>query len=150
AASSSNASSSSGAPSSSSSSSGGPTHCGGMDVLADDFPGSDPGEVWTSYNWAGATVSQAGGEVVVVLPNANPNGAGAVFQTRRWYDLRKDSVSIEVTNATNPSTTAQAYFWVGIDDQNYVDIYQKNGTLNLVDSVAGSFSSLMTLPYDPI
>jgi hypothetical protein len=127
---------------------GGPTHCGGTSVLADDFPGGDPGELWDHYG-DNTTASETGGEAVIALPNNSPNGSWGEFDTQRGYDLRGDSISIEVKSTSNPSTNAQTWFGVGFED-NFLQIYQQNGVLHFEQQVAGSTTSLKTTAYNPL
>ena len=127
---------------------GGPTKCGGTSVLADDFPGGDPGELWDQHA-DNTIVGQTGGEAVVILPNNSQNGSWGEFDTERAYDFRGDSVSIEVTNAGNPSTSALAWFALGSEDD-YLQIYQQNGVLHFEQKVAGAKTSLKTTAYDPV
>lgn len=148
-------SSSTGGASSSSSSSGGtggsgggPVHCGGTSVLADDFAAGDPGEVWDHYS-GGTVVSETGGEAVVVLPNNNPNSSWGEFDTKRAYDFRGDSISIEVKSAGNTSTDAYAWFGIGTTD-NHVEFLQQHGTLSLQQRVGGVNTSLKSTAYDPV
>jgi hypothetical protein len=137
--------------SSSSSSSGtggvGPVDCGGTSVLSDDFPGGDPADLW-QLNSTNNVVSETGGEAVIVLPNSM-NGSWGEFDSNHAYDFRGDSVSIAVTSATNPMTTAQAWFGVGYDS-NYLQIYQKHGFIHVEYQLAGTTTLLAKTMYDPV
>jgi hypothetical protein len=85
----------------------------------------------------------------MVLPNNSPNGSWGEFDTKRAYDFRGDSVSIEVTSASNPSTTAQTWFGIGFED-NFLQIYQQHGVLHFEQQLAGSTTSLKTTAFDPV
>jgi hypothetical protein len=128
---------------------GGPVSCGGTSVLADDFPGGDPDELWFLYS-NGAVVSETNGEAVLTLPSNSQNGSWGEFDSRRAYDLRGDSISIEITTAPNTSTTAQNWFAIGYDDDNYLQIDQKHGVLYFEQFVGGTKTSLKTLSFDPV
>src|SRR5256885_2313428 len=80
---------------------GGATHCGGTNILADDCSGADAGEVWVRTASGGAAVAEAGGEAVVTLPDGAATGSRGSFQTERYYDLRGDTISVEVTSAAS-------------------------------------------------
>src|SRR5262249_56948719 len=52
----------------------------GTNILADDFTGTDPGEVWYYDTWGGAVAAQAGGEAVVTLPSGSASDSFAAFK----------------------------------------------------------------------
>jgi hypothetical protein len=117
-------------------------------VLVDDFPGGDPGELW-QLGSSDTTVGEVNGEAEIAIPNNSMNGSWGEFDSRRAYDFRGDSVSVEVTNATNPATTAQSWFGTGYTG-NYLQISQKHGVLRFEYQLAGVTTSLKTTPYDPV
>jgi hypothetical protein len=129
---------------------GGPIHCGGTNVLADDFPGSDPGEVWNISDYGGATALETGGEAVVTLPSGSPGSSRGAFESNQYYDLTNDHVSIEVTSATNTATTAMAFFSVYYDGNNYIEISQTNGDLRFIRYIAGTWAELKSTLYNAV
>ncbi|MEO5726081.1 MAG: hypothetical protein ABI134_12505, partial [Byssovorax sp.] len=128
---------------------GGPLDCGGTSVLVDDFSGGDPGEVLAMYYGGGAIASRTGGEAVVAMPGNSASYSWGEFDSNRAYDLRGDSLSIEVTSAPNPTTSGMVWYGVGYKD-NYVGIYEQHGVLHFEYMIAGSQTLLKTTAYDPV
>ena len=128
---------------------GGPIDCGGTSVLTDDFSGNDPGEVLATYGGGGGIASRTGGEAVVALPSNSATYSWGEFDSNRVYDLRGDSVSIEVTSAPNPTTSGAVWYGAGYKD-NYVGIYEQQGVLQFEHVLAGSQTLLKTTAYDPV
>jgi hypothetical protein len=120
-----------------------------MNVLAYDFPGSDPGGIWSINTGGGATVAQTSGEGVVTLPSGVATGANGGFVTYRCYNLHADSVSVEVTNAGNTATTAGAYFELQSPDGSFLQIYQQSGTIYFQYGSGGVITTLRSGPYSP-
>ncbi len=120
----------------------------GTSVLADDFPGGDPGDLWT-LNSNGNTVAEAGGEAVITLPSSSPSGSWGELDSHRAYDLRGDSLSIERATATNPLTSAQSWFGTGYD-KNYLQIVQQKGQIRFGYQLAGMTTNLTSIVFDPV
>jgi len=129
---------------------GGVVKCGGTSVLVSDFSGNTPDGIWDIGDWGGATVSETGGELVMALPMNAANGSGAYMHSEYYYDFRDDFVSVEVTKATNTSASAWAYYEVGPDDNNYVEIYQQGTSIIFGWEIAGSFIEHKKIPYDAV
>jgi hypothetical protein len=121
-----------------------------MNVLAYNFPGSDPGEIWAVDMGGGATVAQTGGEGVVTLPSGAANPSYGGFRTNRYYNLHSDSVSVEVTNAGNTATTAAAYFELSAPGSGFLQIYQQSGTIFFQYGSGGVTTTLKSGPYNPV
>lgn len=129
---------------------GGPLDpCGGTSALAEDFTGSDISFVWNTDEWNGASLGQSGGELVIDLPINAPDGAGANFYTDRYYNFRNDSVSVEVTSVGNMASTAWGAFGIGMNNDNYIEIYAEEGVLHFGLEVNDDYTSLKTTMYDP-
>jgi hypothetical protein len=83
----------------------------------------------------------------MTLPSNSAQGSWGAFYTNRYYDLRGDAISVEVTSATNTATTARAIFSISTDGGNSLQIYQKHGTLHFVRQLAGSWTDVKTTTY---
>jgi hypothetical protein len=120
-----------------------------MNVLAYNFPGGDPGEIWATATAGGATLGQTNGEGVVTLPSGAAAASHGSFITKRFYSLHGYSVSVEVTSAGNTATTAGAYFELSSPDSTFLQIYQSNGTIYFQYGSA-AITTLKSSPYDPL
>ncbi|MFS8066493.1 MAG: hypothetical protein ACMG6S_08990 [Byssovorax sp.] len=118
-------------------------------MLIDDFSGGDPGEVLAAYYGGGALASRTGGEGVVALPANSATYSWGEFDSNRAYDLRNDSLSIEVTSVSNTMTSAMVWWGVGYKD-NYVGIYEQHGVLHFEHVIAGTQTVLKTTAYNPV
>jgi hypothetical protein len=120
--------------------------CGGTSLLADDFTTSDTtAPVWELH---GAT-SIASGEAVVI-PEANASSySWNALTSRHFYDLRGDSVSVEITRMVNTASNAYVFFGAWHDDNNSVALAQHSGSLRFTKEVEGVKVDLGTTPYDP-
>jgi hypothetical protein len=122
-----------------------------MNVLAYNFPGSDPGAIWNIDTGGGATVAQVSGEGVVTLPSGAAGSSHGAFVTSRYYNLHSDSVSVEVTNAGNTATTAATHFELSSPNGSFLQIYQQSGTISFQYGDGGAvITTLKSGPYDPV
>lgn len=129
---------------------GGVVDCGGTSALAADFSGNTLGGLWDAGDWGGATISETGGEIVVSLPMGSADESGGYLKSEHYYDFRGDFVSVEVTSAADPSSSAWAYLVVTMDENNYVEIYQESGFLFFGREIGNSYTELAKIQYDPI
>ena len=128
---------------------GGPLHCGATDILSESFNDGIETSVWWYVASNGATIGEVGGEGVVVLP-VDGSASWSGFVTRRLYGLVDDHLSVEVTQATNASTTAAVFLSGAFDDSNYIEMYLTQGTLQFTRSVGGAWAELASVAYDPL
>lgn len=127
---------------------GGAAPCGGTNLLSDNFDDGPAGVPWT---WVidpipGAIVAESNGEGTVALPAAAGLVYGA-FQTKRYYNLSNDAVAVKVTNVAD-AATASTFLLARLDDQNYIEISQKNGLLSFVSVVGGMTTVIAQTSYD--
>ena len=118
-------------------------------MLADNFPGSDPGEVWSINNLGGATAAETGGQAVITLPSGQAGSSDGSFTTNRYYNLLKDSVSVEVTSPGNTATTAQAVFSVIGVNSDYLGISQRQGKISFDQWIGGTYLLRKSTTYSP-
>jgi hypothetical protein len=118
-------------------------------VLSDDFPGSDPNEIWSTGATGGATVAETGGDAVITLPSGQSGGSDGSFSTNRYYNLLLDSVSVEVVSAGNTATTAQASFSISGVNDDYLEISQQNGTISFDQWISGAYLLRKSTTYSP-
>jgi hypothetical protein len=116
--------------------------------LTDNFSDGDPGVQWYWIADPGITVSETNGEGVITLPMNNPGSGYAAFQAKRLYDLRNDSVSVEVKQTTDPATTAGTFLVANYDNDNYLEIAQKEGKLACTRLVGGVNVLVASTSYD--
>jgi hypothetical protein len=118
-------------------------------VLSDNFPGSDPNEIWSVGATGNATAAETGGQAVITLPSGQAGSSDGSFTTNRYYSLLKDSVSVEVTSAGNTATTAQAAFSINGVNNDYLEITQQQGTLVFDQWIGGTYLSRKSIAYSP-
>jgi hypothetical protein len=116
--------------------------------LVDNFDDGVQGILWHWSGDPGTTISESNGEGVIDLPANQPGNTYAAFQTKRLYDLRNDSVSVEVTQAANPAGTARTFLVAAYDGQNYIELSQRSGKLICARVVAGNLLILADINYD--
>jgi hypothetical protein len=126
---------------------GEPVPCGGTNVLSDDFADGEQGILWYWSNNPSATISEANGQGIVTMPSGSLGSVYAAFQTKRVYDLRNDSVSVEVPQVTNTATSARTFLTIARDDQNYLELAQEGGSLFCQRIVNGVTLTLCQIPY---
>jgi hypothetical protein len=127
---------------------GGATQCGGTNLLVDNFDDGLQGIDWYWSGDPGTNVFESNGEGVVELPANQPGNTYAAFQSARLYDLRNDSISVEVTQAANPAGTARTFLVAAYDDQNYLELSQRNGKLICARVVGGNLLIPANISYD--
>lgn len=71
-----------------------PASCGGIALLRDSFDGNGVGPYWLDFADTGATVTEAGGHLVVNLPASSTAYAG--YRGRFYYDLRGSAITARV------------------------------------------------------
>jgi hypothetical protein len=123
--------------------------CGGTSVLAYDFTGADPGEIWAASSGGGASLAEVGGELVVTLPNGSLASSDASYSTNRFYDLHSNSVSVKVTSVGNTATTAAAYFAIDDGSGDRLEFREQLGTLKFTKTIGGTTTTLKTMVYSP-
>jgi hypothetical protein len=127
-----------------------PTDCGGFDILGDDFEDGLPSGAWSAPTVAGGgTVTEKEGALVVALPSAVAGVTKGYLTSKRRHDLRDDRLSIAVPKMVNTATTASAGFAVVLDNDNYVKIYQKQGTMRFTRRAAAVSLELASVLYVP-
>jgi hypothetical protein len=129
---------------------GEPVPCGGTNVLSDDFADGQQGILWYWSNNPSATISEANGQGIVAMPSGSMGTVYAAFQTKRVYDLRNDSVSVEVTQVANTATSARTFLTIARDDQNYLELAQEGGSLYCERVVNGATLTLIQLQYNAV
>ena len=129
---------------------GGTGVCGKVAVLVDPFTTTNNDPLLNPYATGGLTGSEGGGMLTVTLPANATNGNEAGFPSQAFYDISDSAVSIELPQMVDGSTTAYAGFSVNRDDNNFLELSQESGTLN-IDSVENKGRSRLTsIPYDPV
>jgi hypothetical protein len=125
----------------------GPTDCGGVGLLTDDFEDGAPnGADWSSYAYLGADISEQGGAVVFSLP---PTGRGyAEYTSWDAYDLRQRRLAFELTDV--PTTLAEVVVnvAVGSGQSALADFELEQGQLRCVVWAAGQRNEVCSLTYD--
>jgi hypothetical protein len=129
---------------------GQPEPCGGTNLLTDNFSDGLQGEQWYWSNDPGATISEVNGQGVVALPSGMLGSVYAAFQAKRLYDFRSDAVTVEVAQVANALTEARTFLVLAYDNQNYIELSQRQGQLSSVTVINGVTQTLSTLSYDPI
>jgi hypothetical protein len=124
-----------------------PRSCGHASAIADDFDGQISWAVMESAD--GATVETSGGRAVLTLP-ANATGSPeATIHSHMRFDVRGDSVTLDMPQMVNTSTDAAAEIVLTATWRDYVEFYQQNGTLWLKSWAGGSQQTAISLPYNP-
>lgn len=130
---------------------GSAARCGGIDLLADTFSASMPGQQWYTYAHGGVTAAQTGGEVVITLPattGAASNYGG--FQSVLYYDVRGQRVKAEVPQTVSTATTADTDIQLVSPQDDTVSITEQGGNLMATQYIGGTTAVLGTTPYDPV
>jgi len=127
-----------------------PGRCGGTSVLAEDFTSYDSQEPWNPSESGGASVDLDNGELVVHLPDGSADSSDAYIETSRYFDLRDDAISVEMTNPGNTESTTYAYLVVSLGGSDYIEITQYKGSLAFARTQQGTTTTLKSIPYDPV
>lgn len=123
--------------------------CGGTSALVSEFSGNDAiTGAWSANSWGGANITELNGELVVSVPTGTMGGFGAVVNSDYHYDIREDSVWIDVTRVMNSNVSAWTYFNIGLDGDNYIEIYHEGSDLIFGQEIDGNHTKFKTIPYD--
>ncbi len=125
---------------------GEPTACGTVVNASDDFEDGFPGAFYETQG-PGATLSELGGETVIVLPSMQASWSG--LSSHYAYDLRERYVQIEVAQSVDPTSTAEMFLNLGASPGSYVAISQRAGQLIASRSLDGQWSQIAAVPYVP-
>lgn len=119
---------------------GGPTGCGQIDILSDDF------DAPLDWRWSGSTgaVSVSGGELVI------PHAAGYVqIETSAGFDFRGRNMVLEL--AAPPGPGSSLWWDVAGDPSNYLEFYiDGNETLYFGYEKDGGFFDIASRPFDAV
>lgn len=126
---------------------GGPLRCGGTSLLADDFDDGAIGDLWWDSDSGGAVIDEAGGEIVILLPDLS--SSWSAFQSKRLYDLHGDHFSVEVTAVVNDATSARQFIAAVAGGGDYLVIWLEEGTLHFTREVGGQYLELASVAFDP-
>jgi hypothetical protein len=123
---------------------GGPSECGKVDVLSDDFEADSFDWRWQNY---GSAFTLQGGALLLTLPT----GVEEFFQLQSTaaFDMRGRSVVFELSQ---PPTLGQGY-WLNVagDPSNYVEFYiNAGGTLEYAAEVDDVYNPFASEPFDPV
>lgn len=128
---------------------GGAGGCGKIGVLVDPLTTAMNDPLFLPYEVGMEVGVEGGGKLAVTLPAMAANATEAGFPTQAYYDMTGSSVSIEVPQMVDTSTTAYAGFAINRDDSDFIEISQESGTLNLDSVVNKGRTRLASTPYDP-
>lgn len=126
---------------------GNPASCGGAAALGYSFDGD---LLWAETEQSGgATVTQTGGKLEIVLPAAPTGQAQGSFYSHMNFDLRGDALWLQIPQMVNTATTANVEFVITGDWSGYAEFIQSEGTLFMNAWEGGTAVSSASLPYDP-
>lgn len=86
---------------------------------------------------------------VEITPQGNNSGQYSGYQTLVDTDLTDSQVHVELVRALRPASGAEATFVVSASTGNNVHIVVEGGSLKCYQVVAGTYTRLATVPYDP-
>ncbi|MDI1447951.1 hypothetical protein QHF85_28065, partial [Polyangium sp. 6x1] len=118
-------------------------------ALQDDFDdGMTNSAKWSNYaEGAGTSIAESGGNLVATI------GAGAVGYAVHYsteaYDISNCAVFVQVLEVPNPTLQAFASLQIGTELDNAIEIVSYQGTLYFHKILAGSFTDVGFLDYDP-
>jgi hypothetical protein len=124
-----------------------PATCNAITRFGDDFNDSgDVGNMWDgAYADPGTSYAETGGELVLTLaPNAG--AAFAAYQTTRFYDLRGQRITTEVTQLANAG--AETAFGIRAQPGTHLSMEVRNGVVEVAQTISGTRTSLAQQPYD--
>lgn len=128
---------------------GGAGPCGGVDVRADDFEdGLVDGSLWEVAEGEGADVSESGGTLRFSLPGGVPNALAAWTSNHR-YDLTGRRLFVRAVETFPGSSGSYLALHAQLDSQNFARIAAENGQLVAQNVVAGHYSPVASVDYDP-
>ncbi len=93
-------------------------------------------------------MTESNGELVYDL-SSDVNQSAAFIQSEYFYDFRNDFVSVEVISTPGVGKATQAFFSVGIDSANYIEIVQKEDMIAFGYERADKYTTIKSIPYDP-
>ena len=123
--------------------------CGGTSSLVSDFSGDGLTDLWKPDMWGGANMTESNGELVYDL-SSDVNQSAAFIQSEYFYDFRNDFASVEVISTPGVGKATQAFFSVGIDDANYIEIVQKEDMIAFGYERTDKYTQIKSIPYDPV
>ncbi|WP_246357221.1 vanadium-dependent haloperoxidase [Pyxidicoccus fallax] len=100
---------------------------------------------WSTYGIGVAEVNQR----VEIRPEANVAQSYEGYQSAVPYDLSNSAAQVEVVQTLRALPGAFVFFEVGPDDNNRV-IFNLSEELHCVQAVSGNFTTLLSIPYDPL
>jgi hypothetical protein len=103
--------------------------------------------LWTVTPTGSETLREVNGRVEI-RPLSTIAGNYA-YTSVSTYDLTESQVRVELQRALRPAANTSNYLVATVDLSNYIAIHVGNGVLRASKVVAGVFTSLRTLPYDP-
>jgi hypothetical protein len=107
---------------------------------------------WDQYEWvslsdSGCNTDISGGEASLTLPNTA--AADCDITSMHDYDLRGSSATVQVMGVVDPSTAAEQFLQVRLDDLNALEIRLSGGMLHFSALVNGStVSEAANMAYD--
>jgi hypothetical protein len=114
----------------------------------DDFNNGAVDAIWYTYSNDGASIEEAGGEVLVHLPDQTTPDTHAGLVSAAQYDITGCHVFLEVTGLPDPATNAYTSLAVGSNDS-YVEVVHDSGTIMAKRNVNGDDTYLIEISYDP-
>ncbi len=124
--------------------------CGKVGAFVDPFTTATDDPLLQPYATGGETGSEGGGILTVTMPATAQNASEAGFPSQAFYDITDSSLSIELSQMVDTSTTAYAGFSVNRDDNNFLELSQESGSLNADNVENKTRSRLASVPYDPV
>lgn len=119
-----------------------------MQTLVDNFNDNSPDLTkWPFAYTSSATYAETGGQLVITLA-VSTAGVNYVGYFSGAYDLTDSYAYMEVVDAGNVATTANAILELQLDSSNFVRFVQENGTLFAQKMIAGVRSNVSTVTYN--
>jgi hypothetical protein len=124
-----------------------PPACGKTADFRDDFDNGQVASFWTT-DTSNAAATQ-GGQLTITLANQPSSTAQGVYRSIQRTDLTGSRLFIDVIQATNTSSHAEAFLRLRFDANDWIAIAQSNDALNL--QLGGSSNPAVTvMPYDNV
>jgi hypothetical protein len=127
--------------------------CGGTGVVTDNFDDGVTAPQWLeAFPGSGPThYAETGGQLVITTGSGEASADYAGYQTFYTYDLRNDSVYVEVLSVPPASTHSDAYIRAYLDANDFLAIQDEAGYVHFDVGVTGSpISDLGAVAWDPV
>lgn len=125
--------------------------CGKMDLISENFDAPlDNIWLWDFFGDAIVTLTQDMGQLVFTKTGTMADNGYAMLETSRMYDLRGNSITIEVLECPNAQATGQTGFSLNYDGNNDAGMHCQNGKVKLGGTKNGTFAQKGSFDYDPV